>query len=62
MSFDSYPIGIGPQFEGERIRRKELIFELSGPKAKGFELCLDKNMKEIEENKVVVIGPDLSEM
>ncbi len=47
MSFDVYPIGVGPQFEGERIRKKELIFELSGPKAKGFEVCLVKNMKEI---------------
>lgn len=62
MSFDAYPIGVGPQYEGERIRKKELIFELSGPKAKGFEVCLVKNMKEIDDNKVKIIGPDLAEM
>ena len=49
MSFEAYPIGVGPQYEGERVRKKEMYIELGGPKIdKKFELCEVKPAKSIK--------------
>ncbi|MCP4761184.1 MAG: CO dehydrogenase/CO-methylating acetyl-CoA synthase complex subunit beta [archaeon] len=61
MSFEAYPIGVGPQYEGERVRKKEMYVELAGPKVKKkFELC--KVVKKVKDGNVTVIGPDLKDM
>ncbi|MHA1822033.1 MAG: CO dehydrogenase/CO-methylating acetyl-CoA synthase complex subunit beta [Promethearchaeota archaeon] len=62
MSFDEYPVGVGPQFEGERVRKKEMYVELAGPKAKGFELCEVKPPDQVEDNKITLLGPDIPDM
>jgi acetyl-CoA decarbonylase/synthase complex subunit beta len=63
MSFEAYPIGVGPQFEGERVRAKEMYVELGGPKIdKKFELCEVKPAKSIKDGTVKIVGPDLSEL
>ncbi|MBN2155173.1 MAG: CO dehydrogenase/CO-methylating acetyl-CoA synthase complex subunit beta [Candidatus Lokiarchaeota archaeon] len=63
MSFEAYPIGVGPQFEGERVRKKEMYIELGGPKIeKKFELCEVKPAKAIKDGMVKIIGPDISEL
>jgi len=62
MSFEAYPIGVGPQYEGERVRKKEMQIELAGPNAKGFELCLVKPMNEVEDGKFELIGPDIPDI
>ncbi|MHA1728200.1 MAG: CO dehydrogenase/CO-methylating acetyl-CoA synthase complex subunit beta [Promethearchaeota archaeon] len=62
MSFEMYPVGVGPQFEGERVRKKQMYVELAGPKAKGFELCLVKKLNEVKDMNVVIKGPDLPEL
>ena len=54
---------IGPQYEGEVIRKEDLYIEFGGPKAAHkFELATVKSPDEIENEKVVIIGPDLNEL
>jgi len=63
MSFSDMPTDVGPVYEGERIRSKQMFVELGGPKVdKKFELVKVRDTKEIEDGKVVVKGPDLKDM
>ena len=63
MSFSDLPVDVGPVYEGERIRAKQMYVELGGPKIeKHFELVRIKPEKEIEDGKVTIVGPDLTEM
>jgi len=58
-----FPMEIGPQFEGQRIRRPEMYVEFGGPQAEHkFELFLAAPMDEVEDGKVEVVGPDIPEM
>lgn len=57
------PVDVGLVYEGERIRSKDMQVELGGPKiVEKFELVQAKEMKEIEDGKVTIIGPDLPQM
>ncbi|MHA2223430.1 MAG: CO dehydrogenase/CO-methylating acetyl-CoA synthase complex subunit beta, partial [Candidatus Thorarchaeota archaeon] len=63
MSFEDIPVDIGVVYEGERVRGKDMFVELGGPKMdKKFELALAREMDEIDDEKVTVIGPDLKDM
>jgi acetyl-CoA decarbonylase/synthase complex subunit beta len=63
MAFEDIPVNVGVVYEGERIRGKDMFVELGGPKMeKKFELALARDPKEIEDEKVVIIGPDLKDM
>jgi len=63
MSFEDIPVDIGVVYEGERVRGKDMFVELGGPKMeKKFELAIARDMKDIEDEKVTVIGPDLKDM
>ncbi len=54
---------LGPQYEGEVIRKEDLYIEFGGPKVPyKFELATVKGLDEIENEKVEIIGPDLNEM
>jgi acetyl-CoA decarbonylase/synthase, CODH/ACS complex subunit beta len=54
---------IGPQYEGEVIRKENLYIEFGGPKAaKKFELATVKRADEIENEKVEIIGPDMPDL
>lgn len=58
---DGFHVDIGPQYEGEVIRKENLYIEFGGPRvAHKFELATLKKSEEIEHGKVEVIGPDLS--
>ncbi len=58
-----FHVDIGPQYEGEVIRKEDMHVEFGGPKAKAkFELVTLKNPDEIEHEKVEVIGPDIKDM
>jgi acetyl-CoA decarbonylase/synthase complex subunit beta len=53
---------IGPQYEGEVIRKEDLWIEFGGPKVDTkFEHVRLKDPNEIENEKVEIIGPDLNE-
>jgi acetyl-CoA decarbonylase/synthase complex subunit beta len=57
------PVDVGLIYEGERVRGKQMQVELGGAKIQEkFELVLAREMNEIEDGKVKVIGPDLKDM
>jgi acetyl-CoA decarbonylase/synthase complex subunit beta len=61
--FEDIPVDVGVIYEGERIRRNNMQIELGGPKQETkFELVRAKNMEEVEDSKVTVIGPDLKDL
>ncbi|MHA1681678.1 MAG: CO dehydrogenase/CO-methylating acetyl-CoA synthase complex subunit beta [Promethearchaeota archaeon] len=63
MSFEDLPVEVGPVFEGERIRGKQMYVELGGPKQElKFELVRVVPADTIEDGKVVVIGPDIPDI
>jgi acetyl-CoA synthase len=53
------PVSYGPAFEGERVRKEDLVVEMGGGKTQATELVQMAEMDEIEDNKVNVIGKDI---
>jgi acetyl-CoA decarbonylase/synthase complex subunit beta len=61
--FKDIPVDVGVIYEGERIRRNDMQVELGGPDVKEkFELAKVKKPEEIEDGKVIILGPDLKDM
>jgi len=56
------PMSYGPAFEGERIRKDDLYFECGGGRTMGVELTISKDMSEVEDGKIEMIGPDLDQI
>lgn len=56
------PVAYGAAFEGERIRKDDLHVEFGGSKSDCFELLRMKDMDEVEDGKIELIGPDLQDM
>lgn len=60
---DGFHVDIGPQYEGEVIRKENLYIEFGGPKSRHkFELATVKSAGEVENEKVEIIGPDISDL
>ena len=58
-----FHVDIGPQYEGETIRKDDMYVEFGGPSVKfKFELVTLKKAEEVEHEKVEVIGPDIKDM
>jgi acetyl-CoA decarbonylase/synthase complex subunit beta len=58
-----FPVDVGPQYEGEVIRKGDMYVEFGGPPAKfKFELATLKDVSEVEDQKITIIGPDIGEM
>ncbi|MCP3681542.1 MAG: CO dehydrogenase/CO-methylating acetyl-CoA synthase complex subunit beta [bacterium] len=53
------PCSFGPAFEGERVRGADLACQAGGGKTACTELVKMADMKEIEDGKVDVIGPEI---
>ncbi len=63
MSFEDMPVNVGPVYEGERIRAKQMFVELGGPKIpKKFEFVRVKDAKNVKDGAVIIKGPDLKDM
>ncbi|MFW9847557.1 MAG: CO dehydrogenase/CO-methylating acetyl-CoA synthase complex subunit beta [Candidatus Thorarchaeota archaeon] len=63
MSFEDIPVDIGVVYEGERVRGKDMFVELGGPKMeRKYELALAREMNEVEDEKITILGPDLKDM
>jgi len=61
--FEDIPVDVGIIYEGERIRWQDTHVELGGERIdKKFELVRAKKMEEVEDGKITILGPDLSEM
>lgn len=56
------PVAYGPAFEGERIRGEDIYMEAGGGKTQAVELTLMKDMNEVEDGKIEVVGPDLKDI
>lgn len=61
--FEDIPVDVGIVYEGERIRGRDMQFELGGPREEyKFELVKAIGLDEIEDEKIEVIGKDISEL
>ncbi len=55
------PVSYGPAFEGERIRKEDMFIEFGGNRTPAFEWVRTREMEEIEDGKVVLVGTDIEE-
>jgi len=56
------PCSFGPAFEGERVRGADLHCQTGGGKSQCTELVKMADMKEIEDAKVNLVGPDITDL
>ncbi|MBA7607807.1 Carbon monoxide dehydrogenase/acetyl-CoA synthase subunit alpha [subsurface metagenome] len=52
------PVAFGPAFEGEVVRRENLRAEAGGKGGTCFEWLTMKDMDEVEDGKITVVGPE----
>ena len=55
------PVAYGPAFEGERIRKEDMFIEFGGQRTPAFEWVRMKEMEEVEDGKVTIIGTNWQE-
>ncbi|MGD2200659.1 MAG: CO dehydrogenase/CO-methylating acetyl-CoA synthase complex subunit beta [Candidatus Bathyarchaeota archaeon] len=61
--FEDIPVDVGIIYEGERIRGRDMRIELGGPREEyKFELVQAREMDEIEDGKITIIGKDIPEL
>jgi len=53
------PISVSPAFEGERIRKEDMQAEFGGQRTPAFEWLRMREIDEVEDGNVEVIGPDI---
>ena len=56
------PVAFAPSFEGEIIRRGDMQVEFDGSRVDCFELVMNKELSQVEDHKIEVIGKDIDEM
>ncbi|MBI5843765.1 MAG: CO dehydrogenase/CO-methylating acetyl-CoA synthase complex subunit beta [Deltaproteobacteria bacterium] len=62
VSHVDIPLSYGPAFEGERVRKDDLHSQFGGGKAQCTELVKMAELNEIEDGKVIVVGPDIPDI
>jgi acetyl-CoA synthase len=55
------PVAYGPAFEGERIRKEDMFIEFGGQRTPSFEWVRMRELDEIEDGKIVVVGNNWKE-
>ncbi len=53
------PVSYGPAFEGERVRKDDLFAECGGRKSVCFEFLRMREMDEVENGRIELVGPDI---
>ncbi|MCI1946184.1 acetyl-CoA decarbonylase/synthase complex subunit alpha/beta [Clostridium luticellarii] len=53
------PVAFAAAFEGERIRKNDMLAEFGGGKTDGWELVMTADSGDIEDHKIELIGPDI---
>jgi acetyl-CoA synthase len=53
------PVTYGAAFAGERIRKEETYVEFGGNRSPAFEYVTTRNLDEIENGRITVVGPDI---
>jgi acetyl-CoA synthase len=56
------PVAYAPAFEGERVRKDDLYLECGGGRSAAVELLISANLDEVEDGKIEVIGPEISDV
>ncbi|MDO8567509.1 MAG: acetyl-CoA decarbonylase/synthase complex subunit alpha/beta [Dehalococcoidales bacterium] len=56
------PVAYGPAFEGQRVRGDDIYLECGGGRTHMVEWVTSKRMEEVEDGKVEVIGPDVTDV
>jgi len=56
------PMAYGPAFEGERIRKDDLVVEFGGGKTQAVELVQMADMDEINDGDIELVGPDVDKL
>jgi acetyl-CoA synthase len=56
------PCAFGPAYEGERVRGADLYAQCGGGKTQCTELVKMADMNKIEDGKVEIVGPDITEI
>ena len=56
------PVSFGPAFQGERVRKEDMFVELAGQDKTGFEFVTSKELSEVEDGRIEVIGPEIDEL
>lgn len=53
------PVPYGAAFEGERVRKEQVAVEFGSKFSKAFEYLRMRNMDEVQDGKIEVIGPEI---
>ncbi|MGL4911942.1 MAG: acetyl-CoA decarbonylase/synthase complex subunit alpha/beta [Romboutsia sp.] len=56
------PVSFAAAFEGERIRKNDMFAEFGGNKTEAWEFVVRKELSEVEDHKIEVIGPNIDEI
>ncbi|MBU1672742.1 MAG: CO dehydrogenase/CO-methylating acetyl-CoA synthase complex subunit beta [Actinobacteria bacterium] len=56
------PMAYGPAFEGERIRKEDMYVQFGGNITPAFEFVEMKEMDEVEDGKITVVGPEIDDV
>ncbi len=56
------PVSYGAAFEGERIRKEQTHVEFGGNKSAAFEYVTTRELAEIEDGKITVVGPEVDDV
>lgn len=56
------PVPYGPAFQGERVRKEEMYVDLAGQKSPGFELVASRELDQVEDGRVQVVGPEIDDV
>ncbi|MDO8688390.1 MAG: CO dehydrogenase/CO-methylating acetyl-CoA synthase complex subunit beta, partial [Dehalococcoidales bacterium] len=56
------PVAFGAAFEGERVRGEDIYLECGGGRTHMVEWVTSKRMNEVEDGKIEVIGPEISDV
>src|SRR3989338_7508414 len=56
------PVPYAAAFEGERVRKEQLYVEFGGKASLAFEFLATKNLDELEDGKVEILGPDIDQL
>lgn len=56
------PVPFSAAFEGERVRKADMFVQFGGKNSPAFEYLKMKKMAEVEDGKVLVVGPEIDFM
>ena len=56
------PLAYSSAFEGEIVRKKDMQVDFDTSKVDGFELVRSRDLSEVEDHKIEVVGPDIDEV